>query len=179
MKAIVLVGPKHCGKSSVGSALKNCFAGGYTDLDSLIEKQNGKTVRELYRQGAEFFRKAEAEAVANILQNSCEKPMLISAGGGIIDNETAMQYLKKDNSIKLIYLEISAENAYSRILKQAKESGSMPPFLEVPNPEAEHRKIHLQRSERYRKIADITIDADKKSIEQIRDQIKALIKNLW
>jgi shikimate kinase len=78
---IIIVGPKHSGKTSAGRALARLWegvAGGpepvwpgiarFIDLDELVEARTGKSPRFLYRTGPEVFRKAEAEALRSLLE---------------------------------------------------------------------------------------------------------------
>ncbi|GMO30303.1 MAG: shikimate kinase [Termitinemataceae bacterium] len=171
---IILVGAKHCGKTSAGSALQNIIKVAFIDIDKKIEEVYKKTVREIYKEGAEVFRAAEAECLKNIFTNT-DSPIIISTGGGIIDNEAAKTIITGTPAV-VVYLEISAETAYKRILQNSKKTGSLPPFLECDDPQAAHKKLHDDRACRYKEWADITINAEAKTQNEIALEIKG---NLW
>lgn len=63
MSNIILLGPKHCGKTSVGKALATLLSCDFIDLDEEITRQTGKTPRELYKEGVEIFQKAEVDSL--------------------------------------------------------------------------------------------------------------------
>ncbi|MDR2768724.1 MAG: shikimate kinase [Treponema sp.] len=171
MGIILLIGPKHSGKTSAGRALAETGRGHFTDLDEVIETRTGKSPRALFLEGSGIFKKAEAEALASLLEGGTENT-IIAAGGGLADNGEALALLAKQKNpdsggrlsgsvITAVYLEVSAETAWERI-RRAAETGGMPPFLDTPNPGETHRLLHTRRAKTYRAIADIIIDAENK-----------------
>jgi shikimate kinase len=183
METILLVGPKHSGKTSAGRALvrllaeKNDPAVSFTDLDELVEDRAGKSPRALYREGPDIFRKAEADALRSLFcQEGDGEPRqpevrereaairVVATGGGLADNGGAMELLKnpvykRSGRIFTVYIEVPAETAWERIERAAEESGELPPFLKTENPRETHRQLHLRRGEIYREIADLSVRA--------------------
>jgi shikimate kinase len=156
----LLTGPKHSGKSSVGRILAETWGCPFIDLDDLIEEQCGKSPRELYREGAGVFRKAEAAALSSLLAPRAGAPSkrVAAAGGGLIDNEEALRLLegplkRGTPELEIICLEVPAETAWERIRRAAEESGELPPFLQTADPERTHRALHNRRMEGYKKLA--------------------------
>jgi shikimate kinase len=66
-RIIVLVGPKHSGKTSAGLVLAALLAGEFIDLDALIEAQTGKSPRLLYTEGPDVFKEAETQALESLI----------------------------------------------------------------------------------------------------------------
>ena len=167
-RIVVITGPRHSGKTSAARALGKILGWLTVDLDELVERQNGKSPRELFIEGPEIFRKAEALALSSLL-NQAEGPLIVSAGGGLIDNEKAMPHLveAKTPGLLIVYLEINAESAWRRVLAD----GELPPFLNTENPKETHFALHSRRSESYRAIANLTISAENKSPEEIAREI--------
>ncbi|MDR2185955.1 MAG: shikimate kinase [Treponema sp.] len=171
---IVLVGPKHAGKTSAGRALASLRGGVFIDLDVLLEEQTGSSPRELYRKGPDLFRRAETEALANALAPDSKTGLstrIIAAGGGIIDNPSAVDLLRTSGAA-LVYLEVPPETAWERI----RQSGGLPPFLDAADPETAHRELHLRRGALYKKITPITVAADRGSPGDIGREIDRLLK---
>jgi shikimate kinase len=168
VQIVLLTGPKHSGKTGTGRALAKGWEGGFIDLDELIEKRTGKTPRTLFKEGPEIFRKAEAEALAEILRS--RERLVVAAGGGLIDNGGAMELLAKSRNIFIVCLEVSAETAWNRILKTA-AGGELPPFLQSADPRETHRQLHERRGRAYRDIARIVINAEDKSPGAIAGEI--------
>ena len=164
MKDVFLIGPKHSGKTSAGKALALLCARIFIDLDVLVTQRTGKTPRELYNQGPEIFRKEEADALAALVKSG-RKERVIALGGGVIDNPRAISMLEDD--AMLVYLDISADSAWRRIVN----SGDLPPFLKTENPKETHCALHERRAAAYRRIARIIIEAERKTCEEIANEI--------
>ena len=139
MGIIVLIGPKHTGKTSVGGVLAGLLGRPFVDQDDRIRERSGKSPRELYTEGPKVFRQAEAEALAALIRDRGEA--VIAAVGGLTDNETSLSLLGirqgpdgREGSdtpgraavALLCYIEVSAEPAWERI---AGRGGELPPFL--------------------------------------------------
>jgi shikimate kinase len=185
MKDILLVGPKHSGKTSAGKALASLCSGGFIDLDELAAQQTGKSPRTLYIEGPAVFRKAEAKALAALgaaplaaplaadAESGADTIRVIAAGGGIVDNPEAIALLEKTGRALPVYLSVSADTAWERISR----AGELPPFLQTGNPRQTHRALHERRGAAYRKLAPIVIEAEGKNPETIAGEIWDKVKN--
>jgi shikimate kinase len=184
---IVIVGPKHSGKTSAGKALARLWEGNgmsranFIDLDELVESRAGKSPRLLYQEGPEVFRRAEAEALRSLFdgnpgnkdgkdqtvkdqatkdETAKDRTAIVAAGGGLADNPEALEILEKTRPALVVYLEVSAETAWERIRAAADKTGELPPFLNTENPRETHRKLHERRGMIYGKLAAITVKAE-------------------
>jgi shikimate kinase len=113
MKAnvIYLAGFMGAGKSTVGPILANTLGWNFYDLDKVIEKNEGKKVREIFEtRGEEYFRKIERELLQKI---SAEHNVIISLGGGTMASEENLSLLKKTG--RIFYLKASREAIYRRL----------------------------------------------------------------
>jgi shikimate kinase len=177
--AIVLIGPKHSGKTSAGKALAALLKGKFKDLDAFIEERTGKSPRELYREGPPVFRKAEAEALEALLETESGDSLppgknfrIIAPGGGLADNPEALSRLQRLKPPPfLVYLEVSAETAWRRIELAAAESGEFPPFLKTANPKETHRELHERRARVYRELAGFSVRGEGKTPEELGEEI--------
>ncbi|MDR2257835.1 MAG: shikimate kinase [Treponema sp.] len=178
METVLLTGPKHAGKTSVGRALAVFFSGSFTDLDEHIHARAGKSPRALYTEGPGVFRKAEAGALADLLnrrEGGSGAFAVIAAGGGIIDNPEALAVCEKAGAIP-VYLEVSAETAWERI-RRAAETEGLPPFLQTSNPRETHRLLHERRAAAYRAWARVTVRGEGKSPEEIAGEIYKIFQD--
>jgi shikimate kinase len=175
-RIILITGPKHAGKSAVGQALARLSGGVFTDLDELVEQKTGKTPRALFKEGPELFRKAEARALAAAVRKvpPCTEGgrRIIAAGGGLIDNAGAERLLKRIPDIVSVYIDVSPDTAWRRILAGA-AGGELPPFLNTENPWQTHLEIHTRRAAEYRAMARIIIDGENKTPQDIAAEIMA------
>jgi shikimate kinase len=193
---IIIVGPKHSGKTSAGLALTKLLSGTgdfrraadstepcFVDLDELIEQRTGKSPRTLYQEGRDIFQAAEAGALASLVGKAAVSlsssgkaaALVIAAGGGIIDNEGALALIKKTSGAITICLDVSADAAWDRIDASARRDGGLPPFLKTGNPGETHRALHERRAAAYRNFARIIIKAEGKSPEEIAGEINKLL----
>lgn len=190
---IVLIGPKHSGKTSAGMILAELISGCFIDLDALIETRTGKSCRALYRESPEIFRKAEAGTLESVLAESGANTAMriIAAGGGLVDNEAALALLQAHPQVLLVYLEVSPETAWERIRRTAEKEGELPPFLQTASPEETHRALHERRgadceavckavcSAVGKKAMGITIHADHKTPETIGREIAGRLEQIF
>jgi len=170
MRFIVLVGPKHSGKTSAGKALASLLSCGFVDLDDYIAERSGKSPRALYGEGPEIFRKAEAEALAALLESATAETvssLVIASGGGLADNPDALATMGRYQTIS-VFLDVSAGVAWKRI----RAAGELPPFLRTDNPEETHRTLHERRAAAYRQHALLVINADGKNSQEIAGEIR-------
>ena len=175
-RIILITGPKHSGKSLCSRALGDITGWMVFDLDEVIKKQSGKSLREIFKEGQENFAKAEAEALA--FASSIQRDgVIIDAGGGLIDNIEALELIKSmiqtgsENSerkeIIPVYLDVSPETAWLRILAE----GELPPFLDTDNPRETHLALHRRRARAYKAMARFTVAAEGKSPREIAEEI--------
>ena len=187
-RIILIVGTIHSGKSLCAKALNEIIGGQIVDLDELLEKQTGKTPRELFIEGQVFFKKAEAHALASAIQRQLPRQMpgpmpqtegetlIIAAGGGIIDNDEAMALISEakaqsaERQLITVYLEISSETEWQRIEEASGDRG-LPPLINTNNPKETHLALHSRRTKAYKAVSGITIIAENKSPEEIAGEI--------
>ena len=81
MRPIYLCGFMGCGKSTVGRRLASSLKCSFTDMDSYIEKEEGRSIREIFEtDGEEYFRNLETETIKKL----GNKKGVIATGGGAL-----------------------------------------------------------------------------------------------
>ncbi len=112
MPRAVLIGPPGAGKSSVARQLGRMLDCPVVDTDSVIEKKSGKTISEIFVEDGETkFREIEREVVLDEIKNN---ESVLALGGGSVLNAEVAQSLR-DNSVPVIYLEVSISQAAPRV----------------------------------------------------------------
>ncbi len=161
---MVLVGFMGTGKTAVARTLAEKLGREFVELDSVIEKKEGISIKEIFEtKGESCFRRLEKEAVKEI---SKRQGIIISAGGGAIIDEENFKNLKKNGVI--ICLEASPDT----ILKRTKGNTSRP-LLNVPDPKKKIEELLSQRAPYYKK-SDHCINTDNLTIDQVVDKIAKL-----
>ena len=108
---IVLTGFMASGKTVVGKLLAEKLNRNFVDTDLLIEEKCKMTIPEIFEKyGEEYFRKKEAEVIAEI---SLEKGSVIATGGGAVLNGDNIENLRKNAVI--VNLEPSSDVIIARL----------------------------------------------------------------
>ena len=163
MNNIILIGFMGCGKSTVGMRLSYRLHRIVEDTDKLIEKKEGISISEIFKEkGEACFRLLETECLQELLQDKTEK--IISTGGGLPVNPKNHGLLKELGQV--VYLKISPETVWERL-----KNDTSRPLLQCENPLEKIRELLAKREACYEAAAQITILVDGKSMEQILEEI--------
>lgn len=160
---IVLVGFMGSGKTTIGKALEKETGISFVDTDVLIETDECCKVSEIFEnKGEVYFRKLENEMLTKLTVTGGLK--VVSTGGGIVTNPENIPLLKQLG--KVFYLRIKPETVVSRL-----EGDTTRPLLTEKDKFAKINKLMNDRKELYTEVADIIIDTDNLSVEEIVSQI--------
>lgn len=159
---IALIGFMGVGKSMVSAQLGQRLHIPVVSTDELIEQREGRSIAEIFRNAGEpYFRRVEKEVVMAALQ---QEPVIIDCGGGVVLNPDNMECLKQNATV--IYLSASPEFLHKNLTgHQGKR-----PLLDVPDPLTKIKEL-LQQREAYYQQADIVLDTNGKSIDQICEDV--------
>ena len=175
-ESIVLMGCKHCGKTTQGRLLAQKFAFDFFDTDEELSRLRGIDFRTLYKtKGAAEFALAEEEACCTIIRDHSARPLVIATGGGICDNPPALQALRSCG--RFVFLRLDIKYSVKRIMEKIEETetGS---FTNVPAYVLEKKPASLkeiedillkkyeERYQQYSAIADIIVDIKNAPVEE-------------
>ena len=176
MGAIVLVGLKHCGKSSVGLNLAWLLKCPFHDADHLLEEyyflhyscKNRLTCREIYiKLGKQQFDPLQFETLQHFFANQKNNSgFVLALGGGAADVAGIESLLQ---NCLVVLLQESLERLFARIVRRG-----LPPFLKAANLEQSFAKFQKQsdaRLQNYRRWADFSISCNGCESEEIAQQI--------
>jgi len=108
---IYLTGFMGSGKSTIGPILANSLGFNFVDIDKLIERREGKTVNEIFREhGEAHFRGLERSIITEL---SARPGLVISLGGGTITDPEIFTTIITSGI--LVYLKITPEQIYRRL----------------------------------------------------------------
>lgn len=167
MKNVVLVGFMGCGKTTVGVRLSYRLKRPVEDTDKRIEREQGMTVSEIFAShGEERFRKLETQ----LLERMCreESCRIVATGGGLPMRPENRSLLKKLGPV--VYLRVQPETVYERL----KEDRTRP-LLQGGDPMGRIRSMLEQRHPVYQQVADLVVDVDELTVEEIVDKIECVL----
>ena len=157
--SIVLIGMAGVGKSAVGASLSKALGFNFIDLDNYILEKDGKTVQEtIDDEGEEALLQLEKRRMYEIDLTH----RVVSPGGSIIYHSDLMEYLRQHST--LVYLDDSFENIEERLT-----SVSARGVVGLKNKSL--GQIYDERRPLYFKYADITLNCQDKSVDQLVREI--------
>ena len=162
-KNIILIGFMGVGKGTTARAFAKKYGIYNIDTDDLIESKENKEVKQIFaKKGEKYFRKLEQET-ADWIEKGVTGT-LISCGGG---------FYQVDNLGKLgtvVLLDASFDWIHSR-LKNAKNSAeklAKRPLFQAPK---KAKKLYKEREEAYKKVADVVVNVEGKSRDEVCKEI--------
>ena len=166
--SVIFIGYMGSGKSTIGKKMAERLNFDYVDLDLYIEDKERQSIPELFKtKGEIYFRKIENRYLVEVLTL---KNTIISLGGGTPCYGNNMQLISDSQEFKSIYLKASIPNLLERLFE---ERWTRPLISHLKNKEelTEFIGKHLFERSFYYNQATITISVDKKSVNEIVEEI--------
>lgn len=169
MANIVLTGFMATGKSTVGRALAKALGLSFVDMDSLIEKEAGLSVADIFKEyGEPFFRAAEVSVVRRLANGEYGTGLVVSTGGGVVADPANRAALKGWATV--ICLSASVDEILRRVGARADR-----PLLDVADRRERVERLLAERAEAYIDC-HLVIDTTGKSVDEIAGKIIAYLR---
>ncbi|MBQ9960476.1 MAG: shikimate kinase [Firmicutes bacterium] len=163
MKNIILVGMPSCGKSTVGVILAKTMNKGFVDTDILIQQREGKTLQEIIdTQGNDYFHHVEEQ----VLLDFDKVDYVVATGGSSIYFDKAIEKFKEKGVV--VYLRVSLETVLERLNNITTRGVTLAKGQTLGD-------LYNQRIPLYEKHADVVIDGDGKTVEEVVSEIINLV----
>ncbi|MDP2691321.1 MAG: shikimate kinase [bacterium] len=163
MANLYLIGMRGVGKSTVGKLLAHELGRSFVDMDEQIALKAGKSISRLVQEeGWDAFRKLEKEEVQFI---SSWDNLVVSTGGGVLMFFDNLKQLKQTGT--LILLTAKLETVVQRLAESENR-----PSLKGKDYLEELEEVWAERRETYEKAANVIIDTEDKTPEEI---VKSII----
>ncbi|EFU41651.1 Shikimate kinase [Paenibacillus vortex V453] len=159
-KNIILIGMMGTGKSTVGRLVADSL--GYTliDLDTEIEKLDGRTIPEMFEaDGESYFREAESAALRSVL---LRKGIVVASGGGAVLSSENCEAMKQGGWV--VALTADAASIVERV------RGDVNRPLLAGDVEERVGRILDERKDKYL-FADVMLDTVGRSAEEVATDI--------
>ncbi len=158
------------GKTSVGRRLAECRGWEFFDSDREIEAVTGRTVADIWRtDGEPAFRRLEAQVLADAMAST--DPRVIAAAGGTVLDENNRRLMRLHHPV--VWLRGRPETLAGRV-----GSGNHRPLLDE-DPAAVLGRLDAARRPYYEEVADVVVDVDDLSPEQVVACIEAALEHGW
>ena len=161
---IVLEGFMGSGKSTVSELLADKLQMELIDTDNVIEETEGRTINEIFEsEGESAFRDMETDLL-DAISSDHWREFVISLGGGMPVREENRDLLRKIG--KVVFLKATPETIFGRV-----KNDNNRPLLKDADPQAKIRKMLDDRMAFYEDVADVVVDTDNKTPEEITAEI--------
>lgn len=148
------------GKSTVGVLLAKTVGFSFIDTDLIIQQNTGRLLQDIIdKDGLDAFCIAEEHAICSV---TAERNSVIATGGSAVYSSKAMAHLKEHGAV--YYLKISTEELKKRLSNIKTRGIAMRPGDTIED-------VFAQRAELYAEYADLTVECEGKSAEDIVAEI--------
>lgn len=164
-RPVFFVGFMGAGKTSVARRLARLCGVASVDMDTYIERREGKRVKDIFAEAGEpGFRAIETDVLRELAAERA--PMLVSCGGGVVVTPENHSIFAEDGFV--VYLQVTADEAASRI----SDTSTRPLFQ---NLEAARARC-TERLPLYEAVADATVDTAGKSVFAIARDVQRILE---
>lgn len=165
---IFLIGFMGAGKSTIAKALQRELGFPLVEMDQRIVEEQGMSINDIFAQyGEAHFRDIESQLVVDLGE---QEPSIVSCGGGVVVRPENTQNMKKSG--RIVFLKATPQTIYERV----KNSTDRPILNGHMNVEYIAQLMEKRRA-LYEEAADITIQTDGKTREQICEEIIGKLRN--
>lgn len=152
------------GKTTVAHHL----SGQLLDMDTIIEERIGMPIADFFaKEGEAAFRQIESGVLEELL--SLQGDVVISTGGGVVISPKNRDLLRQNRKYNVL-LTASFDVLYERILQD--KLSKRPLFLN--NSKEDFQKIYQGRMDLYDGLADVIINTDNRTPEEIARLIQCM-----
>ena len=157
------------GKSTIARTLQRELGFPLVEMDERIVQEQGMSINDIFAQyGEAHFREIESQLVVDLGK---QEPSIVSCGGGVVVRPENTQNMKKSG--RIVLLKASPETIFERV----KNSTDRPILNGHMNVEY-IAELMEKRRVLYEEAADITIQTDGKTREQICEEIIGKLRDM-
>jgi shikimate kinase len=166
---ICLIGYRGTGKTTVAQRLSHRIGWPWIDADVELERQAGKSIKEIFAQGGEpLFRDLETATVLRLTESD---RIILALGGGAILREQNRSAIRRG---LVIWLQADPQTISDRISADVSTAERRPNLIGGGISEIE--QLLAVRSSLYRECADHAVQTAEKSPDEIADEIVCLLR---
>jgi len=161
---VVLIGMPGVGKSTVGVLLAKALSRDFVDTDVRIQLREGRMLQAIIdAEGIEAFQVLEERHVLNLM---CQNTV-IATGGSVVYSKPAMDHLRAGGFVIHLWLPL---DVLEQRLVDTKSRGL------VIGPGQTIEQLYHERLPLYRREADITVECNGMTQDQVVGQVLDMLK---
>jgi XRE family aerobic/anaerobic benzoate catabolism transcriptional regulator len=167
-RILALLGLRGAGKSTVGAEVARRLSWPFIELDSLIEREAGLPLGELFAlHGEGYYRRLELSALSRLVAGGSEA--VLATGGGIVQSAEAFALLSR--RCTTVWLKATARAHWGRVVRQ----GDARPMKGNPRARTELEDLLSAREPLYAR-AHFTVDTRLRGVPQVVRAVCALAR---
>ena len=167
---LFLIGYRGTGKTTVGRCLAARLGWRAVDADEWLERKAGQSIAEIFATGGETaFRDLETDVVAEL---AALERAVVSLGGGAVLREQNRRVIAGRG--RTVWLRANPDTIVARLSADS-TTAERRPNLTVSGGYAEVAALLASRSPVYRECANVSVDTEGKTPEQIADEVVSLL----
>ena len=163
-KNIVLIGMPGSGKTTFGKELARRLGRKFVDADDFLEALEGKTIKEMFAVGEDYFRAAETRAARAL---AAERGLVIACGGGVVKRAANIEIYKTTGVV--VFIDRSPDDIVTDV-----DVASRPLLKEGVQKVYD---LYEERIALYRAAADYTVKNDA-AIETVLDELERAVRSI-
>ncbi len=163
---LTLIGYRATGKTTLARLVAEQIGWPWVDADVEIERRAGKSIARIFAEDGEpAFRDLEAQVTADLCR---QDRLVLAAGGGAPMREDNRQAMRSSGPV--IWLKARPETIHARMSGDATTAGRRPNLTDR-GPLEEIEQLLALRAPVYRELANLEIDTEGKTPEQLAAEI--------
>jgi shikimate kinase len=168
---LTLIGYRATGKTTLARLLAERLGWSWIDADVEIERRAGKSIAQIFADDGEpAFRDLEAAVIAELCSR---RQLVLAAGGGVPLRAESRQAMRANGHV--VWLTAKPETILARMSGDATTAARRPSLTEH-GPLQEIVQMLERREPIYRETANLVVDTEEKSPEQLAVEIVAALR---
>ena len=170
---LLLIGYRATGKTTLARLLAGRLNWNWLDSDVEIERRAGKAIARIFAEDGEpAFRDLEAQVIADLCGR---RNLVLATGGGAPLREESRQAMRAGG--KVVWLTARPETILARMTGDS-TTAARRPNLTDRDPLAEIVYLLSVREPIYRQTADLVVDTEGRTLEEIAEEIMKYAKTV-
>jgi len=167
---LYLTGYRGTGKTSVACLLADRMEVSAIDLDEMVDRTVGITIREIFAQsGEQGFRDLESSSLITV---SKMPAAVVSLGGGAVLRRENRELISATGVC--VWLDAEVETIAERLGMDETTAGRRPALTSMDSLE-EIRHLLSERRPIYQQASEHRVDTTNRTVEQVADEVLALL----